>query len=657
MSARAKRTPRIEITARALRGTPFAIFFLIAASFLVGILYNPIIAANFQGDDYGFLRYLFFNYPALLQGQGLYEWLVSFPWLSFLPYFRPVLQLFNLLDYTAWGLNPFGYHLTNLLLHWLTSFFVFVFCNQLTRSRLAAVAAGLFFAMMPIHVEAVSWFAARADGLNALWYVMSVVFFVLYRQRERRLFLAVSVVAFAMALGVKEVAVTIPIIIIAYDLLYHRDSQSVHRPRAWLVPYALFALTLAGYAALRLITRGVAGSGSFELARTFEWDYLLQLYALGITDPFLSDMTGELRSIIFGIVIGLMIIYRAHRQLLLGVFWAIVTLVPSLLSINATIFDRYLYLPSIGFALVIGSILSQPIPQPWRWSRVIGIGLVGTLGIFYASALYARNQEWGRAAQITQTVEEQVQALHPKFPADARLVFVNVPVLVGGRQMQAFGNMLPSAMQIQYDNPNLEILKPPAFPILSDRLDRTFFFAYDRRKITERLDLVRALEQRNRCANFKPAIVWNFSQDAQGWETWNELSQFENRDGMLTTRALGSDPYMASPEISISTLGLGDIQVEMRVRAEKLVRGAWYWLVAGQLDFSPELEEEFPVRADGEFRTYRVDLAQHGRLFVGDQIIRLRFDPTDAVADIAIKSISISTRCSNLQGDQCICNP
>src|SRR5712692_10041596 len=60
----------------------FSILELMMLALLIGILYSPIMTANFQGDDYGFLRYLFFNYSALLQGRGLAEWLVSFPWLS-----------------------------------------------------------------------------------------------------------------------------------------------------------------------------------------------------------------------------------------------------------------------------------------------------------------------------------------------------------------------------------------------------------------------------------------------------------------------------------------------------------------------------------------------------------------------------------------------
>lgn len=656
MPVRARFTSALPATVRAFlqRGsTP--LFFLLGAGIVIGLAYSPIVTANFQGDDYAHLKYPFFNFPSMIEGRNWRTFLSLVPPYGVVPYFRPVLQLFNLVDYLAWGLNPIGYHLTNLVLHWLTAFLVFVLCQQLTRARFAAVAAGLFFALMPIHVEAVSWFAARADGLNALCFLATVVFFVLFRQHSSGLYLMASIGSFVVALGVKEAAVTVPVLLLAYDVLYRRDVFA--RVRDWVVPYAGFALAFIGYAGLRLVARGLGDAGSFQLARTFEWDYLSQLYALGITDPFFSDMTNELRWLIFGVVVLLLVLFRDRREVWFGALWAVLTLVPSLLSINATIFDRYLYLPSIGLALVLASILSRPRLKLEGPARAIGVLLVCALSLFYANALYARNQEWSRAAQITQTVEEQTQSMLPDPPADSRLVFVNVPVLVGGRQMQAFGNMLPTALEIRYNNPNLEVLKPTGFPILSDRLDRTYFFEYNRRKLTERIDLVRSLEQRNACVKFTPSVEWNFAQDPQGWEAWNDLSDYKSQAGLLQMRATGDDPYLASPEIAVPAMALGNVQVVMRVRADNpRASGAWYWVVEGQSDFSPVQVAEFPVTADGELRTYNVDLTQNGRLFIDDKIIRLRFDPVDAPSEIALSSITVSTRCAD-QGTTCICHP
>ncbi len=164
----------------------FSLSLLIFLAVANSLLYAPAFVSYFISDDFEFLRYLFFNFESLLGGQGLKAWLVSLSSAQFLPYFRPGYELFDLLDYTAWGLDPLGCHLTHLALHTLTAFLVFILYRQLTHNRLTAMTAGLLFAMMPIHVEAVSWFAALADGLDALWYLIAVVFFILFRRRCHR---------------------------------------------------------------------------------------------------------------------------------------------------------------------------------------------------------------------------------------------------------------------------------------------------------------------------------------------------------------------------------------------------------------------------------------------------------------------------------------
>jgi hypothetical protein len=75
-----------------------------------------------------------------------------------------------------------------------------------------------------------------------------------------------------------------------------------------------------------------------------------------------------------------------------------------------------------------------------------------------------------------------------------------------------------------------------------------------------------------------------------------------------------------------------------------------------QSDFPPDQFAAFGVTADGASHKYRVDIAASGKLFIGDRIARLRLDPTDAPAEIAIKAIRVFVHC-NPSGDSCKCNP
>jgi len=143
----------------------------------------------------------------------------------------------------------------------------------------------------------------------------------------------------------------------------------------------------------------------------------------------------------------------------------------------------------------------------------------------------------------------------------------------------------------------------------------------------------------------------------QGWEPWNDFSGFNIRDGMLLARASGDDPYMASPEIDIVAMEIGNVEVTMRViTAQPTIEGRVYWHASSSQDFEPGLFQTFAVRADGEFHTYRVDMAK-SPLYIGDRILRLRLDPADTAADISIRMIRINVLCRNEQDNSCGCTP
>ncbi|MDD3275238.1 MAG: hypothetical protein PHN16_05755, partial [Candidatus Omnitrophica bacterium] len=79
--------------------------------------------------------------------------------------YRPLQVFTYLIDYSLWGLNPFGYHLTNLILHILAALTVYRFVKELFCRRTLALFAGILFLAHPAQVEAVSYISGRADSL------------------------------------------------------------------------------------------------------------------------------------------------------------------------------------------------------------------------------------------------------------------------------------------------------------------------------------------------------------------------------------------------------------------------------------------------------------------------------------------------------------
>ena len=169
--------------------------------------------------------------------------------------------------------------------------------------------------------------------------------------------------------------------------------------------------------------------------------------------------------------------------------------------------------------------------------------------------------------------------------------------------------------------------------------------------------MIAALEARKACSDFsRPTITWDFAQGTQSWEAWNDLDDLTARDGTLIAHAVGNDPMLGSPSFDIPSIAVGDIAITMRAQAsQSTLHGNIYWLATNQKDFYPGLNKSFAVQADGEFHTYRIDIAQTGTLLIGDHITQLRFDPVDAPAEIAIQKIEIMTHCSSLDGQKCGC--
>ena len=124
-------------------------------------------------------------------------------------------------------------------------------------------------------------------------------------------------------------------------------------------------------------------------------------------------------------------------------------------------------------------------------------GMIALLAVVcaYGVDLYGRNQDMYRAGQITEAIPARVQQLYPVLPKGARLVFVGVPEYTS-RGTLVYITGFFNALQIAYRDPTLTVLKWNKFPLWLDGLDRTLYFQVDHRKVSERTDLIRILQER-----------------------------------------------------------------------------------------------------------------------------------------------------------------
>ncbi|MBI3537489.1 MAG: hypothetical protein HY070_08040, partial [Chloroflexi bacterium] len=399
---------------------PGLVFLILGAT--IFILFGPIIPTYFVVDDYNFVGELMLRGREYVQGYELHRWFIEFsaqglqiPELSI--FFRPGVHGLWLIDYLFWGTWAPGYHVTNIFLHVLNSFLVYLLALQILRHRAGALVAGFLFALQPIHVTAVALASNRVDLLSAFFYLASALYFVLFRQRSKRAYAIISALLYAGAIGTKESTVALPLILVGYDLLFSfpelraftrfqiarvtrgknfaaesnapETFSAFRAARQIIVAQIPYALVLVIYVALRFLAFDEFGRNTGGGFLSYGAELFFQFYTLALSEPFVADMNNGLLFSILAAVAIMLAIFRARRAMWFGAGWIAVSLIPATLVANVA--PRIAYTPSAGLPLALAAILVQPVARIGKFSRRVGIALV--LFLFGAYT-------WGLSAQV-----------------------------------------------------------------------------------------------------------------------------------------------------------------------------------------------------------------------------------------------------------------
>ncbi len=296
-------------------------------------------------------------------------------------YYRPVFLTWLLLNHTLFGLHPALWHLTNLLAHLGATALVYVLTLRLTREQKVAAIAALIFGVHPVHVESVAWISGVTEPLLALLMIPSFLAFMNYRENKAGKWLGVSIALFAAALLAKETAVILPGLLVAYVLLCpgvdwkKRVTDAVKGVAPFVVVTLIYLVVRAG--ALQGIahrTVDIPASVSLYTLPSVLWFYLKQLcLPVGLSafydTPYVTHVSWKyLLAPLLGVVVMLAVIAMAwwkSRSPVVGMaaVWMLLPLAPvmnlSLLPMGDFVHDRYLYLPSIGFAILVAMAMAK----------------------------------------------------------------------------------------------------------------------------------------------------------------------------------------------------------------------------------------------------------------------------------------------------------
>jgi tetratricopeptide (TPR) repeat protein len=164
-------------------------------------------------------------------------------------HYQPLSWLTLALDYTVWGLNPFGYHLTNLVLHTFNALLLYAFILTLFKSmpsfrdipfsmaaKTCVTMGVLFYALHPLRVESVVWATERRDVLSGFFFLLTMLCYLKMSQQDHGLYRRWAVLAFlcfAGSLLAKATAMTLPVVLLILDLYPFR--RHAHTPWRYLL--------------------------------------------------------------------------------------------------------------------------------------------------------------------------------------------------------------------------------------------------------------------------------------------------------------------------------------------------------------------------------------------------------------------------------------
>ena len=309
---------------------------------------------------------------------------------------HPLTTLSLMLDATLFGNWAGGFHITNVLLHTLSTVLLFILLERTTGAVWRSAMVAALFAWHPLHVEPVVWISSRKDVLSTLFLLLTMLAYVRYAARARLGNYLLVLVLFVLGLMAKPMLVTLPFLLLLLDYWpLGRWQLGQHTPAssgvgAKMPPVPLRALILeklpmlalsAAFSVVAFIAQGDAVSSREQFPLSVRLTnvpisyvrYLKKLLwpddlAIFYPHPLSIRFLLVLAALCFLAMVTIWVVANGKRQpyLLVGWFWYLGSLVPviGIVQLGAqAIADRYTYVPLIG--LFIMAVWTAPrIPAP-----------------------------------------------------------------------------------------------------------------------------------------------------------------------------------------------------------------------------------------------------------------------------------------------------
>jgi hypothetical protein len=367
-------------------------------------------------------------------------------------FYRPLTNLVFALDHAVWGLRPFGYHMTNLLILLAGVLAVFVLARRWLGPGWGPCIAALVFAIHPLQLETVPVAARRADMLFTLFAVWALAVQPLGARCPSRA-LALGALFVLLSAASKETgAIALPLVAGAQWIL-PSHAGSGERTRRTLRRCLLPAAAFGGFLVLRTAVLGGIGGhpGSSALAGGLRGLASLPDYARSLLMPQpWSESPGVAGWLLLAVALGLLaalglaLLSPPHdidrerpapaRLLAFLAFWLVCLLVMTGISGEAASWYAVPFLPP--YALLLGQLAASAVAagRDGRKGLAVAVGVVAlvlTLSHLRYSALIESYDSWREVSRQERDFLERLHASLADAAPGTTLVLPGLPLGTG----------------------------------------------------------------------------------------------------------------------------------------------------------------------------------------------------------------------------------
>lgn len=395
-------------------------------------------------------------------------------------FYRPGTKLYFYLMHSVFWLNQSVYHFVSVFLHFAVSVLIFLVAKRILKNYFLSASAGFLFLTLSGYHEAVFWISATGFLFNGLFAMFSLLSYIYWKEKKKTIYFIVSIVFIFLSMMFHELGVIVPLIIIAYDLVFEENTMN----KIFKKRYLILLFPILPYLVLRVNANSHWFSGDYSYSLiNFPFNFIGNIIgysSLGFFGPksmpfyqILRDFgrSNTLISIFVSLVI-IFVIFALYKILVrkiekqegkiivFAILFFVISLLPFLGLGNMT--SRYSYLSSFGLViLLVLSFKKLYLYLTDISDKYIGAACITTVVIVYLAfqlfTLQKIHTDWQTAGEKSKRFLISIEEYSKDFwiRDNMQFYFVDIPIRSGEAWVWPVG--LKDALWFTFKNPNIAV--------------------------------------------------------------------------------------------------------------------------------------------------------------------------------------------------------